>query len=329
VRRALILLLRRLIGAVPVLLIVAVGAFLLLEAAPGDAVDAYLAATGGADSERVSELRAEWGLDRGPLQRFLAYAAALIRGDLGWSTAFQRPALEVISERLPSTLILMSLATALAFGVGSLLGIVAGARPGSLSDRALSLTSLAIYAMPGFWLGLVLIVIFAVDLRWLPIGGLETIASGKSGFDRLLDIGRHLLLPVASLGIVYLALYLRLMRDSMAEIWKEDFVRAARARGIPRRRLILRHVARNALLPVVTMLGLQFGSMLGGSIVVEGVFAVPGVGRLALEAVAQRDIPLLLGVMLISAVIVVAVNLLTDIAYAVLDPRVGSSGRAA
>ncbi len=279
--------------------------------------------------QRVSELRAEWGLDRGPLQRFLAYAAALARGDLGWSTAFQRPVLDVISERLPSTLILMSLATALAFGVGSLLGILAGARPGSLRDRALSLTSLAIYAMPGFWLGLVLIVIFAVDLRWLPIGGLETIASGKSGFDRLLDIGRHLLLPVASLGIVYLALYLRLMRDSMAEIWKEDFVRAARARGIPRRRLILRHVARNALLPVVTMLGLQFGSMLGGSIVVEGVFAMPGVGRLALEAVTQRDIPLLLGVMLISAVIVIVVNLLTDIAYAVLDPRVGSSGTAA
>jgi len=329
VRRALILLLRRLIGAVPVLLIVAVGAFLLLEAAPGDAVDAYLAATGGADSERVSELRAEWGLDRGPLQRFLAYAAALARGDLGWSTAFQRPVLDVISERLPSTLILMGLATALAFGVGSLLGIFAGARPGSLRDRALSLTSLAVYAMPGFWLGLVLIVIFAVDLRWLPIGGLETIASGKSGLDRFLDIGRHLLLPVASLGIVYLALYLRLMRDSMAEIWKEDFVRAARARGIPRRRLILRHVARNALLPVVTMLGLQFGSMLGGSIVVEGVFAIPGVGRLALEAVSQRDIPLLLGVMLISAVIVIAVNLLTDIAYAVLDPRVGSSGTAA
>ena len=328
-RRALVLLRRRLIGVVPVLLIVAVSAFLLLEAAPGDAIDAYLAATGGADAARVNELRAEWGLDRGPLQRFLAYGAALARGDLGWSTAFERPVLDVILERLPRTLILMSLATALAFGVGSFLGVLAGARPGSLRDRALSLASLAVYAMPGFWLGLVLIVIFAVDLRWLPIGGLETIASGKTGIDRLVDIARHLLLPVASLGIVYLALYLRLMRDSMAEIWKEDFVRAARARGIPRRRLILRHVARNALLPVVTMLGLQFGSMMGGSIVVEGVFAIPGVGRLALEAVAQRDIPLLLGVVLISALLVIIVNLVTDIVYAVLDPRVGSSGTAA
>jgi peptide/nickel transport system permease protein len=124
-------------------------------------------------------------------------------------------------------------------------------------------------------------------------------------------------------------LYLRLMRDSMAEVWREDFIRAARGRGIPRRRLVLHHVARNALLPIVTMLGLQFGSMLGGSIVVEGVFAIPGVGRLALEAVTQRDIPLLLGVMLVSAVIVIIVNLVTDMAYAALDPRVGSTGPAA
>jgi peptide/nickel transport system permease protein len=163
----------------------------------------------------------------------------------------------------------------------------------------------------------------------LPIGGLETIASGKAGFDRALDMARHLVLPVASLGIIYLALYLRLMRDSMAEVWREDFIRAARARGIPPRRIIVHHVARNALLPVVTMLGLQFGSMLGGSIVVEGVFAIPGVGRLALEAVTQRDIPLLLGVMLVSAVIVIIVNLVTDMAYAALDPRVGSTGPAA
>jgi peptide/nickel transport system permease protein len=329
VRRTLRLLLRRLAGTVPLLLIVAIGGFLLLEAAPGDAVDAYVGAIGGADSTRAAELRAEWGLDRGPLQRFLAYGAALVRGDLGWSTAFQRPVLDVILERLPNTFLLMGLATALAFGAGSFLGIVAGARPGSRRDRALSLASLAVYAMPGFWLGLVLIVIFAVDLRWLPTGGIETIASGKTGIDRLLDIARHLILPVASLGIVYLALYLRLMRDSMAEIWKQDFVRAARARGLPRRRLILRHVARNALLPVVTMLGLQFGAMLGGGIVVEGVFAIPGVGRLALEAVVQRDMPLLLGVMLISALTVIAVNLITDLAYSLLDPRVGSSESSA
>jgi peptide/nickel transport system permease protein len=324
--RALRLLRRRLIGAVPVLFIVAVGAFLLLEAAPGDAVDAYLAGTGGGDAELIARLRAEWGLDRGPLPRFLAYMAALLTLDLGWSTAFQRPVLDVVLERLPNTLLLMSLATFFAFAVGSALGVVAGARPGSPRDRLLSIGSIAVYAMPGFWLGLVLIVIFAVDLRWLPSGGMETIASRKTGLERALDISGHLILPVASLGCVYLALYLRLMRDGMAELWPADFVRGAMARGIPRRRIVVRHVARNALLPVVTMLGLQSASMLGGSVVIESVFAIPGLGRLAAEAVAQRDVPLLLGVVLSSAVVVIVVNLLVDIVYAALDPRVGSSG---
>lgn len=178
--------------------------------------------------------------------------------------------------------------------------------------------------MPGFWLGLVLIVIFAVDLRWLPIAGLETIASGKTGLARAIDIGRHLILPVASLALIYLALYLRLMRDGMAEAWRQDFARGARARGLTRARLI-RHIARNALLPVVTMLGLQSASMLGGSVVVESVFAIPGLGRLAAEAVSQRDVPLLLGVMLLSAVLVIIVNLMVDLVYALLDPRIGKA----
>ena len=324
-RRALRLLRRRLIGAVPVLLIVALGTFLLLEAAPGDAVDAYVAGTGGADAERIAELRSEWGLDRGPLPRLAAYGSALLRLDRGWSTAFERPVRDVALERLPNTLLLMGLATALAFGLGSALGILAGARPGSLADRALSLGSIAVYAVPSFWLGLVLIVVFAVDLRWLPVGGIETIASGKTGLPRAFDIGAHLALPVASLGLVYLALYLRLMRDGMAEVWRQDFARGIRARGVTGPRLVVRHIARNALLPVVTMLGLQSASMLGGSVVVESVFAVPGLGRLASEAVARRDVPLLLGVVLSSAVLVILVNLLVDIAYAWLDPRVGSN----
>jgi len=325
--RVLAVVLGRIAGAVPVLAIVLLGSFLLLEAAPGDAVDAYLAGAGGADAQRIAELRAAWGLDRGPVQRLAAYAGALAEGDLGWSSAFERPVRDVVLERLPVTLTLMGLATTIAFGLGSLLGVLAGARPGSLRDRALSLASLALYAVPGFWLGLVLIVVFAVDLRWLPVGGIETIASGKTGLARLADIGLHLALPVATLSLVYLALYLRLMRDRMAALWHEPFVLALRARGIPRRRVVWRHVARNALLPVVTMLGLQAASMLGGSVVVESVFAVPGFGRLAAEAVAKRDMPLLLGVILCGAVAVIAANLLVDLAYARLDPRVGSAQR--
>ncbi len=323
--RALRLAGRRLAGAVPVVLLVVVGGFLLLEAAPGDAVDAYLAGIGGGDAAQMAALRAEWGLDQGPLPRLLAYAGAVLRLDLGWSTAFGRPVLAVVLERLPNTLLLMGMATLMALALGSLLGILCGARPGSLHDRAISLAAIAIYATPGFWLGLVLIVAFSVELRWLPSGGIETVASGLTGWDRALDIARHLVLPVLALGLVYMALYLRLMRDGMADLWSQDFVRAARARGMTGARLVLRHVARNALLPVLTMLGLQSASMLGGSVVVESVFAIPGLGRLASEAVARRDTPLLLGVMLLSACVVILVNLLVDLAYATLDPRVGSS----
>ena len=322
--RTLALVRRRLIGVVPVFGLVVVGAFLLLEAAPGDAVDAYLAGIGGSDAAQRAALRTEWGLDQGPLPRLLAYIAALLRLDLGWSTAFARPVLAVVLERLPNTLLLMGMATLLALSLGSALGVVCGARPGSVRDRALSLAAIAIYAMPGFWLGLVLIVAFSVELRWLPSGGIETVASGLVGWDRALDISRHLVLPVLALGLVYMALYLRLMRDGMAELWSQDFVRAARARGMSGRRLVLRHVARNALLPVVTMLGLQSAAMLGGSVVIESVFAIPGLGRLASEAVARRDTPLLLGVMLLSAVVVMSVNLVIDLVHAVLDPRVGS-----
>ncbi len=323
--RALRLVRRRLLTAIPVLLIVIVGAFGLLELSPGDAVDAYLASSGGGDAQMIAELRQAWGLDQSATARLLAYLAALAHGDLGWSVSLDRPIRDVVMERLPNTLLLMGAATALSFGLGSALGIVAGARPGSFRDRFLSIGSLALYAVPGFWLGLVLVIVFSISLRWLPLAGIETIASGKHGLARALDVARHLALPVASLGMIYLALYLRLMRAGMAEVWRQDFIRAAAARGLPRRRIVLAHVARNALLPPITMLGLQSASMLGGSVVIESVFAIPGLGRLASEAVAARDTPLLLGIVLVSAVVVILANLLVDIAYALLDPRVGSN----
>ena len=319
---------RRLLASIPVLLIVVVGTFLLLEAAPGDAVDAYVVSTGG-DAGMIEALRQRWGLDQSPMTRLATYLWSLSHLDLGHSVTFSRPILDVILERLPNTLLLMGSATALSFGLGSALGIVAGARPGSLRDRFLSIGSLALYALPGFWLGLVLTVVFSVQLRWFPISGIETIASGKTSLDRALDIGRHLVLPVAALGFIYLALYLRMMRAGMAEAWRQDFVLAAKARGISRRRIVMRHVARNALLPLVTMLGLQSAQMLGGSVVIETVFSVPGLGRLAQEAVASRDTPLLLGIILVSAVLVILINLIVDILYAFLDPRVGASEAAA
>jgi len=328
-KRALRLLRRRLVSSIPVLLIVIVGTFFLLELAPGDAVDAYLVTIGGGDPALVQALRESYGLDQSALVRLWVYLTSLAHLDLGWSVQFGRPIRDLILERLPNTMWLMGAALALSFTLGSLLGIIAGARPGSVFDRFFSVGSLALYAVPSFWLGLVLIIIFAVQLRWLPTSGIETIASGKTGLARAIDITRHLVLPVSALGLIYLALFLRMMRAGMAETWRQDFVLAARAKGLARRRIVLRHVARNALLPLVTMLGLQAAAMLGGSVVIESVFAIPGFGRLAQEAVAGRDAPLLIGIIIVSAVLVLIINLLVDIAYALLDPRVGASeGRA-
>ncbi|KVK49355.1 ABC transporter permease [Agrobacterium sp. D14] len=320
---------RRAVSAIPVLLIVLIFTFVLLENASGDAVDAYLVSIGGGDAGLRDVLREQYGLNGSVLARFWLYASSVLRLDLGWSLAFDRPVLGLILERLPNTLLLMGSATAFAFILGTGLGIVAGARPGGLTDRVLSTLSLALYATPGFWLGLVLAIVFAVQLKWLPTSGIETIASGKQGFARALDIARHLVLPVASLGLIYLALFLRVMRTAMAAVWPLDFVLFAQSKGLSKRRIVLRHVARNAALPLVTVLGLQAATMLGGSVVIESVFAIPGFGRLAQEAVSGRDTPLLMGIILTSAVFVILVNLAVDIVYAVLDPRIGSGERQA
>jgi len=329
VKRATSLLRRRALSAIPVLLIVLIFTFVLLENASGDAVDAYLVSIGGGDAGLRDALREQYGLNGSMLARFWLYASSVLRLDLGWSLAFDRPVLGLILERLPNTLLLMGSATALAFILGTALGIVAGARPGGLTDRVLSTLSLTLYATPGFWLGLVLAIVFAVQLRWLPTSGIETIASGKQGFARALDIARHLVLPVASLGLIYLALFLRVMRTAMAAVWPLDFVLFAASKGLSRRRIVLRHVARNAALPLITVLGLQAATMLGGSVVIESVFAIPGFGRLAQEAVSGRDTPLLMGIILTSAVFVILVNLVVDILYSVLDPRIGSGESAA
>lgn len=307
------------------LLIVIVLTFLLLESASGDAVDAYLLSIGGGDATVAQSLRQAYGLDQSMLARLWLYVSSLARFDFGWSVAFDRPVLDLILERLPNTLLLMGSATALSFGLGSALGIVAGARPESARDRVLSTLSLILYAIPSFWLGLVLSIVFAVQLRWLPTSGIETIASGKAGFARAADIATHLALPVGALALIYMALFLRVMRAGMAEVWALDFVLFARSKGLSRSRIVLRHVARNALLPLVTMLGLQSAAMLGGSVVIESIFAIPGFGRLAQEAVGGRDAPLLMGIILVSAVLVICINLMIDIFYAALDPRVGAS----
>ncbi|WP_205589560.1 ABC transporter permease [Chachezhania antarctica] len=319
-------LLRRMLQAVPVLLLVSLGVFVLLEMAEGDAVDAYLAGIGGADAAFADELRERYGLNEGLGGRFLTYATRLATFDLGHSFAFSRSVGAVILERLPNTVMMMVSAILLSAALGTVLGGLAALRRGRPADTVISVTALVLNATPGFWLGLLGIILFAVKLRWLPVGGLSTYGADLGPVGSVLDIARHLVLPVFTLALTYLALYVRLMRGAMIDAGESGWVAAARARGVPSRRIALRHMARPAMLPVVTMIGLQAGTLLGGSVVIESVFAIPGLGALSYEAVSQRDMPLLAGILLAGTVLVVVVNIVIDLIYGLLDPRVELDG---
>ena len=232
--------------------------------------------------------------------------------------------LDVILERLPATLLLMVSALSFAFAAGLVLGVLAARRVNHWPDTMISTLGLVFYATPSFWFGLMGIVLFSIHLAWLPSGGFETIGSGLTGLERVLDIARYLVLPTMTLALGFLAVYLRIMRASMLEVLSLDFVRTARSKGLAETAVVVRHVLRNALLPMVTLVGLQAGTMLGGSVVVESVFALPGLGRLAYESVVQRDLNTLLGIVFISAVLVIVINFVVDMAYARLDPRIGA-----
>lgn len=313
---------RRIVQAIPVLVLVAIGVFGLLELAKGDAVDAYLAGIGAGDAGFAAELRDRYGIGDGLGSRFLTYATRLVQFDLGYSIAFSRDVGAVILERLPNTLLMMVSAILLSASMGVLLGGIAAMRKGGTVDAGITFGALILNATPGFWLGLLGIIFFAVKLRWLPIGGLSTLDADYGPVRATLDLARHLVLPVFTLALTYLALYVRLMRGAMIEVGESGWVLAARARGVPERQVVLRHIGRPALLPVVTMIGLQSGTLLGGSVVVETVFSIPGLGALAFEAVSQRDLQLLTGILLAGTLLVVVVNLVVDLAYGMLDPRV-------
>ena len=313
---------RRLLSSVPTLLILLVGLFRLLQLAPGDTVDALVAQMGGGDQKMADELRRFYGLDAPVAVQLGRYMWRLVQLDLGYSAIYGKPVASVILERLPATLLLMGSALSFAFFAGIALGILAARRVNQWPDTLISTLGLVFYATPSFWFGLMGIVVFAVKLAWLPPGGFETVGAGYAGLARVLDIARYLVLPTLTLALIFLAIYLRIMRASMLEVLTLDFVRTARAKGVAEQAVIVRHVLRNALLPVVTLIGLQAGTMLGGSVVVESVFALPGLGRLAYESVVQRDLNTLLGIVFVSALLVIAVNFIVDLLYARLDPRI-------
>lgn len=314
--------LRRLIQAVPVIVLIMIGTFLLLKLAPGDTVDALVGDMGGADAAFIERLRAEYGLDQPVWVQLWRYMVKLATFDFGWSFVYEQPVSVILLDRLGTTLLLMATSLSLAFTIGIALGAFAARRVNTATDNLISTLGLVFYATPSFFLSLMMMLLFAVKLGWLPVGGIKTIAGFYTGWDHVLDVARHLVMPTAALSLIYLSFYLRLMRASVIEVADLDYVRTARAKGAGETRLMIHHIMRNALLPVITLLGLQFSTVLGGSVVVETIFTLPGLGQLAYQSVVQRDMNTLMGVIFLCSIIVVVVNFLTDLLYARLDSRI-------
>ncbi|HVG55700.1 MAG TPA: nickel ABC transporter permease [Vicinamibacterales bacterium] len=297
---------RRLVLTIPVLLGVATLVFSLIHLIPGDPAQAMLGEA--APQSDVEELRRRLGLDKPLVEQYGVFLQGLVKGDLGTSLRTGEPVTDQIVERMPATFELAAAAMFVAIAFSMPLGILAAVRRGTAVDHAAMTVSLAGVSVPNFWLGPLLAIVFAVELGWLPVSGRGTWA--------------HLVLPAISLGAALAAILARMTRATLLEELREQYVQAARARGVSRMRAILRHAFRNSLIPVVTLLGLQFGAVLTGAVITETIFAWPGIGRLLIQSIGFRDYPLVQGCILLIALTYVGVNLLTDVIYGVLDPRI-------
>ncbi len=298
--------LRRLLLAIPTLIGVLVVTFLLLYVAPGDPVQEMVGER--ADSATIAQLRAELKLDEPVYKQFFHYAGAVLTGDLGKSYITRRPIVADIIERFPKTLLLAGTSMLLAAIIGISIGVISAQRPGGIFDRtALGLSYLGI-SFPVYWVGLLLIVLFAINLKWLPPSGYGTLS--------------HLILPALALGSRSIAFLARVTRSAMLEVLGSDYIRTARAKGLSETSVIFKHGLRNALIPVITVLGLDFGYYLTGSILTETIFSWPGIGRYVVNAISRRDLPAIQGSILFLSTVFVLVNLITDILYAKADKRV-------
>lgn len=313
---------RRLLQGIPTVLLIIVACFFLLRMAPGDAADVLAGESGAATKEYVERLREKFQLNEPMPVQLAAYVKNVLTLDLGYSFRQDTPVSALIGSRLVPTLLLMGTALLLAVTAGVALGMLAASRPGSWIDQCTSVLSLISYSMPMFWAGLMFIVVFSITLGWFPTSGMEEVGAFLEGWPRVLDIAKHLVMPALTLSLFYLALFVRLMRAAMLEQSGMDYVITARAKGLTERAILVRHVARNALLPIITMVGIQMGNLVGGSVIVETVFGWPGLGQLAFDSLFARDLNLLMGIFVCSAVMVVAVSILVDIAYTFVDPRI-------
>lgn len=305
---------RRLMATIPVMGVVAIGVFALLHVTPGD--PAVIIAGDYATTEDIARIRAKLGLDRPLLTQVGIWLGGIVRGDLGTSIFSGLPVSTLIAQRAETTVALTILAMLISVSVGVPLGVIAAWKRGSWIDRVVMILAVSGFSMPVFWLGFVLVYVFAISFGWLPVQGYVSFR---------VDSGRflsHLILPAVTLSVIYMALIARMTRASMLGVLNEDYIRTAFAKGLPSRGVLLRHALRNASLPVVTIIGIGFALLIGGAVVTESVFALPGLGRLTVDAILRRDYPIIQGVILVVSGIYVLINLVVDLLYVVLDPRI-------
>ncbi|MCP4753519.1 MAG: ABC transporter permease [Proteobacteria bacterium] len=313
---------KRIFYAAVLLLAVIVLNFVLIHIAPGDAVTALVGDMGGATPELIAKLRAEYGLDQSLPKQLSRYVFKMAQGDLGISLTHNLPVMDLILDHLPASILLVATAFLLAFFVGTIMGIMAAQKPNSLLNHFVTILSLSGYAAPVFWTGLLLLIAFSYFIPIFPASGMKSVGFQGSTLGAVWDVMKHLALPSITLASVYLAVYSRLARASMLDVLGSDYIRTARSKGLSERVVVYKHALKNALLPVVTMAGLQFAQLIAGAVVVETVFSWPGIGQLAFNSILRRDQPLLLGILFLSTLMVVVANLITDFTYRILDPRI-------
>lgn len=305
---------RRLVATIPVMGVVAIAVFALLHITPGD--PAVIIAGDYATTEDIARIRAKLGLDQPFLTQVGIWLGRVVRGDLGTSIFSGLPVTTLIGQRAETTIWLTLLAMLISVGVGVPLGILAAWKQGSWIDRLVMVIAVSGFSMPVFWLGFLLVYVFAISLHWLPVQGFQPLRGG------LWPFLRHLILPALTLSVVYMALIARMTRASMLGVLSEDYIRTAFAKGVAPRGVLVRHALKNASLPVVTIIGIGFALLIGGAVVTESVFALPGLGRLTVDAIIRRDYPVIQGVLLLVAGVYVMINLVIDLLYVVLDPRI-------
>ncbi|OWJ90371.1 ABC transporter permease [Paracoccus yeei] len=313
--------LRQLLYAAALILAVLVLNFLLIQLAPGDPAEVIAGEMGGASAEVMAAIREQYGLDKPLLTQLGLYLGRALQGDLGMSYYYNRPVVDLILSRLGPTMLLVATALGFALIVGTRLGMLASRNPRGIASAVVTVLSLIGYSAPVFWTGLMLVILFAAKIPLFPVAGMIDVVKQGGTLMRALDIAHHLVLPGLTLGLVYLAQYSRLTRASMLEVLGADYIRTARAKGVSEKLVFRRHAFRNAMLPVVTVAGMQFGAIISGAVLVETVFSWPGLGTLAFQSILARDYPTVLGILFFSTLIVIIANLLTDFVSRLLDPR--------